>query len=313
MIDTLNLKLDVSQAGGVDFLSETPAYLDDAHRSEHCFDGYWVVSGYLGSLKVSISRMAVTIKDSSFCKWYLGTNLKTLTRADIQHGIEKLSDTLHLPMNEAIVTRLDIGQNIITKSPIDVYLNHLGQLKGTKRLPTRDGLYYSGIDKQIVFYDKVKEQRRTGETIPELYRGRNVLRYEVRYLHHLLNSLNVPEVTGSLLYNEDFYISIVQRWSDLYKNIQKINDIQLNFEIMGSKKDLYRAGLLSLIEQRGGQIAVINEINEAYKRGQLTAKQAHDMRDAVNSACKVGDSLTKPNDAILELDKKIDEATRFFR
>ena len=70
---------------------------------------------------------------------------------------------------------------------------------------------------------------------------------------------------------------------------------------------------MSLIEQRGGQIAVINEINEAYKRGQLTAKQAHDMRDAVNSACKVGDSLTKPNDAILELDKKIDEATRFFR
>lgn len=314
MIDTLNLRLDVSQAGGTDFLSETPAYLDNAHRSEHCFNGdYWVFSGYLGSLKVSVSRLAVTIKDCSFCKWCLGNNFKTLTRGDIRLGIEKLSDCLHLPMSEAEVTRLDIGQNIVTKCPVDVYYSHLGQLKGTKRLPAESSLYYNGLNTQLIFYDKLKEQRRAGEPIPELYTGKNVLRYEARYLHRLPYSLNVPAVTGSLLYNEAFYISIVQRWRDLYKEIQKINDIQLNFDIMGSKRDFYKAGLLSLIEQRGGQIAMISEINEACKRGQLSPKQAHDLRDAVNDACKVKDGLTKQNDAILELDKKIEEATRFFR
>ena len=314
MIDTLNLKIDVSQAGGIDLLSEIPPHLDDAHKSEHCYDGgFWVVSGYLESLKVSVSRLAVTIKDSSFCKWCLGDNFKTLTRGDIKQGLERLSDTLHLPMSEATVTRLDIGQNIVTKSPVGVYLNHLGLLKGTKRLPARDGLYYSGINTQLAFYDKVREQKRTGEQIPELYKGRNVLRYEVRYLHRLPNSLNVPEVTGGLLYNEAFYVGIVQMWGSIYKDIKKINDIQLNFDIMGTKRELYKAGLLSLIEQRGGQVAVIDEINEACKRGQLTPKQANDLRDAVNDACKVREGLTRPNDTILELDKKIDEATRFFR
>lgn len=314
MIDTLNLKIDVSQAGGVDLLTEIPTYLDDGHRSEHCYDGgYWVVNGYLQSLKVSVSRMAVTVKDSSFCKWCLGDNFKTLTRGDIKRGLERLSDTLHLPMSEATVTRLDVGQNIVTKSPVEVYLNHLGQLRGTKRLPSESGLYYNGLNTQLVFYDKVKEQRRAGEPIPELYRGRNVMRYEVRYLHRLPYSLNVPEVTGGLLYDEVFYMGMVQRWGDLYREIQKINDIQLNFGVMATKRDLYRAGLLSLVEQRGGQVAVIDEINEACKRGQISRKQAHDLRDAVNEACKVCEGLTRPNETILELNKKVDEAIRYYR
>ena len=82
---------------------------------------------------------------------------------------------------------------------------------------------------------------------------------------------------------------------------------------MATKRDLYRAGLLSLVEQRGGQVAVIDEINEACKRGQISRKQAHDLRDAVNEACKVCEGLTRPNETILELNKKVDEATRYYR
>ena len=246
MIDTLNMNLGLSEAGNIDFLSEVPCRFDDEPQ-EHCYpDGtggkYPVLGGHLGSLNVRVSRMGVTIKDSSFCKWVLGNNFKTMTRGDIQQGIEKLSDDLHLPFKRAKVTRLDVGQNIVTKAPVDVYLRHLGALKWTKRLPQPTGLYYTGANYQLAFYDKVREQRRAGDMIPELYKGRNVLRYELRFIHRLTNLLNVPEVTGGLLYDDTFYISLFQQWRGYYKTIQKIGDIELNFESMTTKRDLYKRG-----------------------------------------------------------------------
>lgn len=317
MIDTLNMSLGLSEAGNVDLLSEVPCRFDDEPQKHYYPDGtggkYPVLGGHLGSLNIKVSRLGVTIRDSSFCKWILGNNFKTLTRGDIQQGIEKLSDILHLPMERAKVTRLDVGQNIVTKAPTDVYLRHLGALKWTKRLPQPTGLYYTGVNYQLAFYDKLREQRRAGDVIPELYKGRNVLRYELRFLHRLTNLLNVLEVTGGLLYDEAFYISLFQQWRGYYRNIQKIGDIELNFEAMTTKRDLYKAGLLALVEQRGGQLEVIAQINEAMKRGDLSKKQAYDLRETVNEACKVRGGLVKTNDTIKELDKKIDEATRYFR
>jgi hypothetical protein len=273
-----------------------------------------VVNGYIGSLKVFVSRMNVVIKDSSFCKWCLGNNFKTLTMGDVKCGIEKLSDTLHLPMRLAKVTRLDIGQNFVLKNPTDVYLRHLGTLRYAKRLQEPTGLYYAGTNIQLAFYDKVKEQKRAGENIPELYKGRNVLRYELRFLHRIPYSLNVPEVTGGLLYDEAFYMNTIRKWHEAYKAISKINDIQLNFEAMKGKKELYRAGLLALIEQRGGELSVLDEITEAQQRGDLNKRQAFEMRTAIKNVCQnPTEGLLMKSDSVKELDKKVNEAVRFFR
>mgnify|MGYP000480953855 CR=1 FL=1 len=125
--------------------------------------------------------------------------------------------------------------------------------------------------------------------------------------------LKVCEVTGAKLYDEAFYIDILNRWKDTYKAIQKINDVSLNFQAMKSKQQLYKMGVLSLIEQAGGQLQMIEQINEAQKRGELSKKQAFDLRKAINDACKINDGLTVPNEAIQELDKKVNEAVKFYR
>ena len=108
-------------------------------------------------------------------------------------------------------------------------------------------------------------------------------------------------------------IDILNRWKDKYKDIQKINDVSLNFQAMKSKQQLYKMGVLSLIEKAGGQIQMIEQIKEAQKRGELTKKQAFDLREAINEACKIKDGLIIPNDAIQELDKKVSEAVKFYR
>lgn len=248
MVDTLNMKLDAAEAGNMDLLAEIPARLDNL--SQHIFGGdFMLVTGYVGSLKVSVSPYCVKVKDSSFYKWCLGDNFQTMGRGDIKQGLERLSDTLHLSMSKAEITRLDIAKNFIVKQPVEIYLNHLGALQHKGRYQQKSSLYYSGGNTQITFYDKIKEQRRAGENIPGLYKGRNVLRFEVRFLHRLPEVLNVPKVTGGLLYDEPFYIAMVKRWNSVYKHIHKINDVDLNWDMIKNKRNFYKAGSLVLSEQ----------------------------------------------------------------
>lgn len=310
-LDTVNFRLTADQVPLTDFLTETPCYL--TNRSEHNFsDGNTVLIGDLDGYKVSVSAAAVSIKDCSLCKWYLGDNFKELTRGDTKNAVVKLSDLLHLPIDRAAVTRLDFALNIITKHPTTVYYEHLGTLNHYKRLLQPYSLYYKQKNEVFVFYDKVREQKQTGAFIPELYQNRNVLRIEQRYLHRVSARLKTA-VTGETLYNETFYNMLLNRWRDTYNGIYKINDVTLNFSAMKTKKDFDRLGHLALIERFGGLENFLAQISEAQKRGELTKKQAYDLRTAVNNAMKTKEGLTVENEVITELNEKVKRAVKFYR
>ena len=312
MYDNIDFSLRSSDIPGIDFLSETPCYFEVT--GEHDFKGQRVISGNLDGFRISVNRAGVNIKDGSLCKYYLGDNFQTLGRGDVKMAIEKLSDALHLPINEATISRLDIAQNFIVKHPAPVYYNHLGELKYSKRAMCADSsLYYYQNNGVLIFYDKVREQRDKGRPIPELYQDSHTLRYERRYRRRLPAAFNVGRVTGALLYDERFYIQVVDQWKGAYKAIKKTNDITLNFDYMRTKRDLYTIGLLSLADQYGGELGLITQVNEAQKQGYLSKKQAFDMRQAITDACKVKEGLTMQNEAILELNKKVDEAAKFYR
>lgn len=316
MLDTVEFKLTRAEVEGVDFLNEIPPYLNPDTVAIHNFSGQEVVTGKTGNLSVSVSSHQVRVKGGSLCKWMLGDNYQAMGRGDIKRAVERLSDTLHLPFDLSTITRLDVGLSIPVREPTANYLNHLGLLTYAKRLQQgAESLYYYRHQQaeRLCFYDKNREQRDHREPIPELYREANVLRYEQRYMARLPHLLKVPQVTGAMLYDELFYISLLNRWRDTYQAIKKVNEITLNFQVMKTKRDLQTMGVLALVEQWGGEVEMIAHINEAQKRGDLTAKQAFDLRQAVKSACKVRDGLTTPTEAIIELDKKIAEAIRYYR
>jgi len=311
MVDTAYLFLTQNEVQGVDFLEETPCYLKDVWESRK--DGLEYITGKVGNLVISVNRYRVKVKDGSLCKYYMGDNYKTLERKDIKMAFEMLSDALHLPMNLASITRLDLAQNFCTRYPPEVYFNHLGFLNYATRLQEPNGLYYKQTGGRLAFYNKNKEHKTKREPIPDLYVGRNVLRYEQRYTTRVAKQLNVEKVTGDLLYSEDFFVGLLNRWRDKYKQIQKINDVIYNFQAMKTKLQLYRMGVLSLVENAGGQVEMITQISEAQKRGELTKKQAYDLRQAIVDACKIRDGLIVKSDAISELDKKIGEAVMYYR
>lgn len=307
MIDTLFLRL-FHDGGGMDLLSAVPPLFESIYGCNH-MSGSEYVSGWMQGLKMTVRPHTLSITGGSICKWHFGENYRTMDKQDIRQAIERLSDTLHLNMGEADVTRVDFGLNMIMRQEVDTYLNHLGELRHYRRLSNIGSLYYTGNGKCLCFYDKNREAAEKGgyNEIPELYRGKNVLRYEMRYTNKIARQFNREFLTASMLYDDSIYTAMSRSWKDGYKEIQKINDIVPNFDMIKTKKEMDRLGRLLLAEHYGGQLSMLGHIQEAYKSGTLTKKQAHDLKAAVNEAYNT-DGMVEKSKAISELDSKVRQA-----
>ena len=189
MYDNTDMGLHKEKMPGIDLINTVPQYLTKV--SNHGNDQFGeYVTGYLDSLKVRISDNRVKIYDSSLCKYYLGDNFKTLSKGDTKRAIEKISDCLQLPFHLANVTRIDFAQNLIMQFDEKVYYPYLGEAQYYNRLEQNNGLYYNNQLRQLVFYGKEYEQKIKRKPVPELYKNRNVLRFELRFKRQLRKQFN---------------------------------------------------------------------------------------------------------------------------
>jgi len=112
------------------------------------------------------------------------------------------------------------------KHPVKAYFKYLGESGHYQRSPQTNGLYYNLETqiRQLIFYDKLKEQKRKRFNIPDEFKNKHILRFEVRWLKDLCGQFNLPEITAEMLYDGEFYNTLVDRWQQEYFNIQKINN-----------------------------------------------------------------------------------------
>ena len=307
MYDNLDLTVHKEVYPNVDFIKSIPQYLTNvSNHGVNQFGEY--VTGYLDSLKVSISDNRVKIYDSSLCKYYLGSNFKTLSKGDTKRAIEKISDSLQLPFHLANVTRIDFAQNLIMQFNEKVYYPYLGEAQYYNRLEQNNGLYYNNQMRQLLFYGKEYEQKIKKQPIPELYKNRNVLRFELRFRKQLRKQFKQPEITAGLLSDEVFYSNLVKRWKNEYLAIQKINSKLIKMKPTGSKKEfIENLALFTILEL--GQPQVLNKVKEWQESGKISKKQAYDIRSSIKKLSK-SPMDEKGNDLINELDRKIKEAAR---
>jgi hypothetical protein len=340
------MKLSVQDVSIGDYLRDVHKYVDITGEYKNR-KGELVICGTVGDVindcyfKVSVSRWGVKVHGGSLCKYYNGTNLVTLSQDDYRKAVQKLSRELRLPMDKASITCLDFGHNFIVDNPATVYFDHLGELSNYKRLPYTEscreveGLMYVQSKKRLVFYNKIKQLKRSLSkhnskqrldnlselhnyeagilTIPKKYQGKYVLRYEQRYVSRLKEIFGGRQITVEMLYNKDFWNELVDHWHDKYFEIRKINDVTLNFDYAKGKKGLYVLGLLALTELSGGELSIYNKITDAQKSGKLTNTQACRMREVFQEAHKENVCVTVKNECILELDKKVRKAWEFYR
>jgi hypothetical protein len=241
----------------------------------------------------------------------LQDNFQTLNKSDVKQAIQKLSDALSLPMEQAKVFRIDVADNFVMQNDFKAYLQHLGTLNHYSRFEQARGLYYSNSNKQIIFYDKVAETKAKGLDVPEMYLNRNILRYELRFKKRLTKTFSKNEIVASDLHQEQFFNNIVKTWFNTYKQINKVNDIKLNYDMVKTVKEFQKQATLHYILERGGELKTLDEINQAKLLGQLTRKQAFDLKQQIKTLCK-DKLLTGQSSLINELDAKIKQSYNFY-
>lgn len=311
-MDTISIRLGVEKAGNIDLLSTIPNYLEQPKAGMDILTGSKWATGRLGNLKVIVSESAVTVKDGSLTKWYLGDNLKIMSRGDIQCAFEKMCDCLHLPMNKADVKRLDFGKNIMLNHSVTAYLPYLGSNGRYTRLEQKTALNYKITGRELCVYDKIAEIKSRGDTIPPLFEGRSVGRYEKRYLQNIARYFNRQAITAQTLYDEQFYMELINDWYKDYLNIQKQKTFKIDMSMVTTKEQMKMLGVLSLVEMQGGKLAALANIRERQLKKELTKKQAHDLKELIEQSSKLK-LHTKQSDLVMELDQKIKEAVKYYR
>lgn len=310
MYDTINLWLSSELAGNVSLTDYVPQFMDrvTSHQSE---DGQPYINGYLGNYKVSVSGKGISLK-GSLAKYFLPDNFHTLTRSDSARAIEKLADELHLPMDKAKVGRIDFAQNFLMNYEPEAYYNYLGECLHYNRQPLDKSLYYRNGLRQKLFYNKIAEGKKKKMSLPDVWHGQNVLRYELRFMSRLPAQFNLPEITASTLSNEKFYMGLVDRWEAEYQQINKLNLINFNMSAMNSPKDFIKQLALLTIKDYG-QDRIMQAVEDLRAKKAFNKPEYYSrLKKEIRQLCKAPD-LTTSSELVAELDKKISAAKRYYR
>lgn len=245
-------------------------FLDKAKDQIDHETGEVCTFGSLEGLKVSIYTGGISIV-GSLAKYLYPNNIYPLDRHSTAQAVEKLSDSLHLSLDDAKVTALEFGTQFVMTHPVGSYLSKLGDMPKLLRYHFDIGtLYYKPRGKQqpkiFAFYDKKADAAAKCMTLPDGFVDANLLKYEMRINGRLPQQLGAPEVTASTLSEKPFYRLMVKRYQENYFSISKQNQLKTNvmneIKTVSDAFDVFVARLISQGDQT--QIAgFLEELKEA--------------------------------------------------
>jgi hypothetical protein len=309
MYDSVNLWLPNNKAGDFNCSKIIQRLSGVTEHSKD--DGQVYISGHLNNYRVILSEQGVSLK-GSLAKYFLPDNFHTLTRSDSFRAIEMMADELCLPIQNAIISRIDFAQNLLMDFEPEAYYYFLGDCQHYKRQPQSKSLYYSNGLRQKVFYNKAAEGRAKGLILPDIWFGQNVLRYELRLTSRLPKQLNKSTVTASCLSDEKFYMAVFDKWAAEYEGINKLHSINFNLSDMNSPKDFWKQINLMAINMFG-QDKIMQEIENLRHQKAFDKPEYYSrLKREVKELCKTP-AMTTKSDLIAELDKKIKASHRYYR
>jgi hypothetical protein len=202
----------------------------------------------------------------------------------------------------------------MVKQESEAYFAYLGHCNHYSRLQQPHTLYYQNGQRVRLFYNKVEEGKRAGYQLPNVWEGKNVLRYELRYVRNLTKQFNRSEVTLETLTDEAFYMGLIDRWAGGYANIKKQQSYNLDLSIMKSTKDfdkqIYLRGLLSV----GNEQQILDMIEQAKREGVFENKmQVKRLKDKVREVFNCPADCNGNAELVAELDQKVKQVQRFYR
>lgn len=313
MYDTLKLWLPNEVIKESGYLNRIPTLLSNVKETYKQETKEVYINGDILGMRASISKSGLSLT-GSICKSYLNDNFKTLTRQDAQRAIEQLEDFLNLPIKQADIKRIDFAQSFTVSQSPQNYFAFLGECNRYKRLMQPKSLYYQNSMRTKLFYNKPEEGKAKGQVIPSIWTNKYILRYELRYMSRLLYQFNKAQIQAKDLFNEGFYMDMVERWVYEYESINKNNSIldKMNTKQIETPKDfMYQLALLQIKEV--GIQKTLESIEQLKAQNRFKHKEYYSRLKAdVKKLCKT-DILTEGSALVSELDKKVKQVKEYCR
>ncbi len=306
MFDTINIWEGKSQLATLPYLINVSEHLTSS--------GEVYFTGNLNNYKVTLNPTGLNLK-GSIAKFYLDDNIQTLGRQETQKAFEKMEDLLHIKLNKAKVYRLDVGINLLTDKAPESYFKYLGESAFYNRFQQSKSLYYTNSIRVKAFYNKLKEVKAKGGAIPPIMINKEVLRYELRFMKRVTRQLKSKQITPSILFDEAFYIAILDRLKNEFETINKIYMQKINLKKIGrqpTEKDFFNQLLIQKINEMGQSNVLL--LVEEMKREKVFNSPVNYSRikAKIKELSKLPD-LTEPPGELQELNKKLKQGIKYYR
>lgn len=312
MIDTCNFWIDKAVMGTGDPFT-IAACLSDVEERQSDQRGY-TCKGKLGDYTATINQAGVYLC-GSLAKYYLPSNVYTLTRATIKEALEKMSDQLGVDMNAARPTRVDISTIIPTKRPPADYYSGLGNKPRFERKEWgKNTLYYTTAKRQLIFYDKTKEATAKNAAIPPTLEGCNLLRYELRFTNRLQQQFEQPDpITAAILYNPYFYCWLIRSWQSEFKAIHKIKTISAMTKTIKTTNDAFNALIAYALQVAGGQNLTSDFIADLKAQNTFADPKYYTrLKKKLNTTLSSPTAIAQ-SDLISELEQAVNDIAKYAR
>jgi hypothetical protein len=206
-------------------------YLSRVTPGIHYETGYRQFTGYSRNLWVNVIENYRIDVSGSMPKWYFGTNLRTLTKAELPYVFTNLSNELHYDFSTAKVTNFEFATNFFVKYHVNDYMSLLGDCSRYISLPngTKQALtiYYNNAMRSLCFYNKWAEmKKKDSKNIPDWCEKNKILRYEVRFYRPDKEFKN-KNITVCKLWDDKFFAKVLASWEKQYFKIIKKKQLKI--------------------------------------------------------------------------------------
>ncbi len=281
MIDTLNMRMTAKGIGDVSPLS-VERYIDVEKSGVYVSTGVPYIVGHIAGYRVYADSEQVRLS-GSVAKLVQGENVSSPSREQVQEGVLRLSDALHLNIGRAEVVRLDVAHTFDLPAEPAVYIGELSSCAEMERASIGENtLYFASKGRALCLYDKRAEIVSNGLKMPPAWADcQYLLRYELRLSGSVARQIGARTLMAQDITKPQRWAQLVNLWADEYRSIGRTSTDRIATST--TPKEAFNAIFADLLQYAPADY-LQNTLKMLCKRGVMIKQRRADLKKMIEEA-----------------------------
>ena len=275
------MRMTAKDAGDVSPLS-VERYIDVEKSGVYVSTGVPYIVGHVAGYRVYADSEQVRLS-GSVAKLVQGENVSSPSREQVQEGVLRLSDALHLNIGRAEVVRLDVAHTFDLPAEPAVYIGELSSRAEMERASIGENtLYFVSKGRALCLYDKRAEIVSDGLKMPPAWAVcQHLLRYELRLSGSVARQIGARTLTAQDITKPQRWAQLVNLWADEYRSIGRTSTDRIATST--TPKEAFNAIFADLLQYAPADY-LQNTLKMLCKRGVMIKQRRADLKKMIEEA-----------------------------